>query len=62
MCLLLANIIDNFIEANEKVIDNKYIKLIIKEKDNKYIIEYENTFVEKPTINDGKFIISKSAS
>jgi hypothetical protein len=62
MCALLGNIIDNAIEATEKVMDDRYVQLIIKEKDNHCIIQCENTFTEKPIEVNGKFLSSKKDS
>ena len=34
MCALLGNIIDNAIEATNKINENKYVQLTIREKNN----------------------------
>lgn len=62
MCALLGNIIDNAIEATNKMNENKYVQLTIKEKNNTCFIHCENTYAEAPVIVDGKFITSKRAS
>lgn len=62
MCALLGNIIDNAYEATEKLESNRYVKLIIREKDSGCFIHCENTYAEAPVIVDGKFITSKRAT
>ncbi len=59
MCTLLGNLLDNAIEAAEKVLDNKYIQLILSKKDSDYYIECSNTFREMPVIVKNTFITSK---
>lgn len=62
MCALLGNIIDNAYEATEKLESNRYVKLVIKEKNSECFIHCENTYAEAPVIVDGKFITSKRAT
>lgn len=62
MCALLGNIIDNAYEATEKLESNRYVKLVIKEKNSGCFIHCENTYAEAPVIVDGKFITSKRAT
>lgn len=62
MCALLGNIIDNAFEATEKLETDRYVKLIIKEKNSGCFIHCENTYAEAPVIVDGKFITSKRAT
>ncbi|HAU84250.1 MAG TPA: hypothetical protein DCW90_01675 [Lachnospiraceae bacterium] len=62
MCALLGNIIDNAYEATEKLESDRYVKLVIKEKNSECFIHCENTYAEAPVIVDGKFITSKRAT
>ncbi len=59
MVSLLGNIIDNAVEAAVKVASDKYVMLNIRRMTDKVIIECENTYVEKPTIENDQFITSK---
>lgn len=61
MCSLLGNLLDNAIEAAEKVPDNKYIQLIMCKKGSVYYIECSNTFCEMPIIKNNNFISSKES-
>jgi sensor histidine kinase regulating citrate/malate metabolism len=58
ICSLIGNILDNAIEATEKT-EDKYIQLIVKGKDGECKISCENTFLEQPVFNDGKYQTSK---
>lgn len=59
MCALIANIIENSIEAAEQVADNKYIMFKMEEKNGHCIIHCENTYSVKPVIKYKNFITTK---
>lgn len=59
MCSLLGNLLDNAIEAAEKVKDNKYIELIIGHKNDCYFIQCNNTFQNVPLHINGNFVSFK---
>lgn len=59
LCSLMGNLLDNAIEACEKVSDDRYIKLSIYTKDDYYHIECSNSFIEAPIIANNTFISTK---
>lgn len=59
MCSLLGNLLDNAIEAAEKVKDNKYIELTIAQKNDCYLIQCDNTFQNVPIHINGNFVSFK---
>ena len=59
ICALLGNILDNAIEASEKVDNNKYIQLSIQKTTVGCVISCENSLGVKPVMRKGKFITSK---
>lgn len=61
LCSLLGNLLDNAIEACEKVKGNKYIKLSMYVKNNCYYIECNNTFAEAPVIARNTLISTKKS-
>lgn len=61
LCSLMGNLLDNAIEACEKVHDNKYIYLSMYTKNNCYHIECNNTFTDAPVIANNTFISSKKS-
>ncbi|WP_162300557.1 sensor histidine kinase [Anaerosacchariphilus polymeriproducens] len=60
MCALISNIIENAIEATDKVDQNKYIKFRMKEQENQCLIYCENTYAEKPIIKGENFLTTKT--
>lgn len=61
MCSLLGNLLDNAIEANEKVTGHKYIELIICQTGKDYSIRCSNTFHDIPVNINGNFITTKKS-
>ena len=60
LCSLFGNIIDNAIEASVKLPEEKrYIHIKANRKDNFIIMNFENSYKEKPIIKDNRFISSK---
>ncbi|MHB8128652.1 MAG: sensor histidine kinase [Mobilitalea sp.] len=59
ICALLGNILDNAIEAAEKVDVNRYIQLTMQNTDLGCIIKCENSLCVKPIMRRGKFITLK---
>jgi len=59
ICALLGNILDNAIEAAEKVENSKYIQLTIQKTSAGCVISCENSLGIKPVMRKGKFITSK---
>jgi len=64
LCSLIGNIIDNAIEASEKIEDINHREIIFKIKtyDNKVIISCNNSFKVPPSIVNRKMISSKNSS
>ncbi|MDF2484209.1 MAG: hypothetical protein K0R46_377 [Herbinix sp.] len=62
LCVLLGNMLDNAIEATDKVEENRYIQLKIYEKDHGCQIECSNPYKEKPIMVNGMFLTSKRES
>lgn len=62
LCSLIGNLLDNAIEACEKVLDNKYIELTIYAKDDYYYIKCNNTFVEPPLISNNTLVSRKKSN
>ncbi|WP_162300556.1 sensor histidine kinase [Anaerosacchariphilus polymeriproducens] len=60
MCALISNIIENAIEATDKVDQNKYIKLRMKEQENQCLIYCENTYAVKPIMKGENFLTTKT--
>lgn len=60
LCSLFGNIIDNAIEASVKLPEEKrYIHIKANRKDSFIIMNFENSYKEKPIIKDNRFISSK---
>lgn len=59
ICSLFGNLLDNAIEATDKLNDNKYIDFKIYSKQNDYIIECENPCNEIPLIKNNKIVTTK---
>lgn len=60
LCSLFGNIIDNAIEASVKLPEEKrYIHIKTNRKDSFIIMNFENSYKEKPIIKDNRFISSK---
>ena len=68
MCKMLANLLDNAIEAasapelSEIEDSQKVIKLVFKKTDNFFMISVTNPCVRAPQIKDGKIVTSKKDS
>ena len=62
LCAILGNIVDNSIEASEKVgdPDKRKIRLIIRRIQQMLVIKVENTYEYKPEVVDGDFKTSKT--
>ncbi len=62
LCAILGNIVDNAIEASEKVPepDQRKVRLIIRRIQQMLIIKVENTYEKKPVVEDGDFKTSKT--
>jgi len=58
ICQVIGNIMDNAIEANKKNID-KYIKILLYNKDNYMIIKSENPAKEPLLIKDNEILTTK---
>lgn len=56
---LIANILDNAIEACQKVKVNKWIDIIIRQVKDISFIKISNTYLEEPQINDNVFMSTK---
>lgn len=61
ICSLLGNLLDNAIEAAEKAENQKYIELVISQKNSSYIIQCSNTFRDIPIKINDNFITSKKS-
>lgn len=61
LCSLVGNLLDNAIEACEKVPDNKYMELAMYIRDNNYCIECNNTFKEAPVIANNTLVSTKKS-
>ncbi len=59
ICSLLANILDNAIEAAEKSKSKKFIQLMIQKTEEGDVISCENSFGIKPMIKKGRFVTNK---
>ncbi len=62
LCAILGNIVDNSIEASEKVAepDGRKVRLIIRRIQQMLIIKVENTYEKKPVVEGGDFKTSKT--
>ena len=62
LCAILGNIVDNSIEASEKVgdPDKRKVRLIIRRIQQMLVIKVENTYENKPEVVDGDFKTSKT--
>lgn len=62
LCAILGNIVDNSIEASEKVTDpdKRMVRLIIRRIQQMLVIKVENTYEYKPEVEDGNFKTSKT--
>lgn len=62
LCAILGNIVDNSIEASEKVTDpdKRKVRLIIRRIQQMLVIKVENTYEYKPEVEDGNFKTSKT--
>ena len=47
MCLILGNLLENALEAAEKVVENRYIRLRMKYDKNNLLIYIENSYIGK---------------
>lgn len=61
LCSLIGNLLDNAIEACERVEDNPFIKLSIYTKSSCYHIECSNTFAVTPVIANNTLISTKKS-
>ncbi len=59
ICALIGNLLENAIEACEKVTDNRYISFSIRESNDFCFIHCENTYEVKPICKGGTFVTSK---
>lgn len=58
--VLLGNLFDNAIEAAEKCqLEERSIKLLLKEMNQMFMLRMENSCVEQPEMRKGRFITSK---
>lgn len=58
--VLLGNLLDNALEAAEKVNGDKFIEVHILDKGNMEFFKVKNSIAQLPKIKDGKLITSKS--
>lgn len=56
---LIANILDNAIEACQKVEESKWIEIIIRQIKDVSFIKISNTYLEEPQIKDNVFVSKK---
>lgn len=56
---LIANILDNAIEACQKVEESKWIEIIIRQIKDVSFIKISNTYLEEPQIKDNAFVSKK---
>lgn len=60
LCAALNNLLDNAIEANQEVIDDKkWISLSIKQVNKMIIIKVSNSMSQKPILLNGKYVTMK---
>lgn len=59
ICALLGNILDNAIEAAEKVESNRYIQLTMQKTPSGCVISCENSLCVMPVMRKGKFVTIK---
>ena len=62
ICALIGNMLENAIEASDKVISNKYIGFSIIEKSNSLFIHCENTYEVMPIRKGDSFLTSKKGA
>lgn len=59
-CILLSNLLDNAIEANEKVLGKRYIELKSKSTENMFYLEIKNPMEGKLQRDRGKIMTTKN--
>ena len=63
ICALFGNLLDNAIEATQKITDEKrWIEVYLSQKKNMFFVEIDNNFVAEPKVEDGELISLKGNS
>ncbi len=59
-CIIVANLMDNAIEACGKIeSEDRWIRIVLKQDGNKLLFYIENSIAEKPAMRKGKYLTDK---
>jgi len=59
MCIVLGNLLENAVEACQKITDNRKIKLVLKPKGEQLMLMVRNTYDGEVVLEEDKFISTK---
>lgn len=63
ICIMIANLMDNAIEANQEIVDSeKWIDITLRNKNNMFILQIENPYRHERALINGRYKTSKENS